>query len=674
MNTIHFYFNGGGIFMKTSENHLLSLLSNNDVTFFIPPYQRNYEWDKSQCEVFLNDIVRTAKSNLKGIYTEHFFGTIVYVENETMFGQPSKLVLTDGQQRITTTMLFLVAIRDVVEDENTKQFIENKFLMNKNVTDETEHKIKLKQVETDWEAYLNIILNRNLTEENKKSAVYQNYSYFLNQLNKMNKDGDIDLIEFVSKGLDRFSIVTIELQPDKNPWENPQEVFESMNSLGKPLSLADLVRNYLLLGKEADVQEKLYKDYWLHIEKQLPNQVSNFIRDFMQLKAEKSFKKATETNYKELYADFKYLFRDHNIETLLQDLNKYSDYYSFIVLGKSSGNPKVDQELEDLRTMGVTTVYSFLLGLIDNWKTKNLNDIELANLLNVLKVYFIRRRILKLTQGENKNLPLLAKKINEIIDIPDKKNIMFEILASQEHSMRLPNDYELENGLKVMNFYNNRYAKFILSLVEEKITKFRPNSNDNILQIEHIKPQTLNEKWINDLGDDFESTHQDYLNNIGNLTLIRHNQELGNKPFSEKKKIYSNNTGLQIAKTHIVDQVKWDKNSMEERREWLISFLLEEVLPIPKDMKLRNNYSQKKHRRLSFLDLQLIGEEINYISDKSIVATVVSDNEVEFEGKKWKLSPLTREIETRKGTVNQSGAYQGAQYWEYDNIKLAEIM
>src|SRR5690625_581199 len=104
----------GGILMKASENHLISLLSNNDVTFFIPPYQRNYEWDKTQCEVFLNDIVRTAESNINDIYTEHFFGTIVYVESDTVFGEPSKLVLTDGQQRITTAMLFLVAVREVV--------------------------------------------------------------------------------------------------------------------------------------------------------------------------------------------------------------------------------------------------------------------------------------------------------------------------------------------------------------------------------------------------------------------------------------------------------------------------------------------------------------------------------------------------------------------------------
>src|SRR5699024_7986581 len=150
--------------MKPSVSHLLDLLSSNDVTFFIPPYQRNYEWDRDQCGVFYNDIKRIAISNLNGEYSEHFFGTIVYVKNDTAFGEPSKLVLTDGQQRITTTMLFLVAIRDVIENEQNERFINDKYLTNENVTDMTEYKIKLKQVETDWEAYLNIILKNNLTE------------------------------------------------------------------------------------------------------------------------------------------------------------------------------------------------------------------------------------------------------------------------------------------------------------------------------------------------------------------------------------------------------------------------------------------------------------------------------------------------------------------------------
>ena len=663
----------GGIIVKPRDTNLLDVLSNHDVTFYIPPYQRNYEWEKDHCEVFLNDILKTTERNLEDTYTEHFFGTIVFFENERAFAEPSVLVLIDGQQRITTAMLFLVAIRDIVEDHKTKQWIENNYLKNQNSADSNNHKIKLKQVETDWEAYLNIILKRNLSEENKQSSVYKNYTYFLNSLKEIQEEGNLDLMNLVQNGLAKFSIVTIELEPHRNKWENPQEIFESMNSLGKPLSLADLVRNYLLLGKDAQVQERLYRDYWLHIEKQLPKEVSRFIRDFMQLKAQRSYKVASESNYKELYADFKELFEGKDVELLLKDLNKFSDYYSYIVLGKESDNYKVDQELEDIRTLRITTVYSFLLGLIDKWKQEELDDSEIHKILKVLKVYFIRRRLLGLTQGENKSLPLLAQRLNEIVESSNKDEIMFETLANLEHNLRLPNDYEVSNELREMNF-NNKNTKFIFSLIEEEITKFRPDKNDKTLQVEHIMPQRLNEYWISELGEDYETIHQSYLNNIGNLTLIRHNQELGNKSFQDKKKTYNNKAGLQIAKNCIIDKENWGENEIKERRDWIIKYLLQEVLKIPKHMRNRNNYVQGKRRRLSFMELQLLGEEINYISDKNIVAKVVSDNEVEFEGEIYKLSPLTREIETRKGTVNKSGSYQGAQYWEYQNIRLADIM
>lgn len=661
--------------MKATENYLLKVLSNNDVTFFIPPYQRNYEWDKSQCEVFFEDIKKTTIANQKGEESEHFFGTIVYVQNEAVFGQPNKLVLTDGQQRITTTMLFLVAIRDVIEDERSKEYIDSKYLKNDSVADETEYKIKLKQVETDWEAYRSIVLGLELLPETKASAIYENYNYFIEQLKELKESNTIPIEDLISKGIDKFSIVTIQLEPVKNHWENPQEIFESMNSLGKPLSLADLVRNYLLLGKNAEEQNRLYKNYWLTIEKQLPDQVSNFIRDYMQLQAKKDFKKATTSNYKELYSNFKNQFKKIATTDLLADLNKYSKYYSYIVLGRSSGNNMIDRRLSDLRTINVTILYSFLLSILEKWDVGDLTDDETVAVLDALIVYFLRRRILKLTQGENKNFPQLVRKVNRLVEAEDKKKKMFEILANQEHAIRLPNDIEVAAELKGMNFYNFSQAKFILALIEEAITKSRPDKNDKNLQMEHIMPQMLNQAWQEELGEGYEVTHQEFINNLGNLSLIRHNQELGNKPFGIKKDIYEKNAGLQIAKDEIINRSKWNKNSIQNRNKWLTNLILDKVLLIPDEMRNKNNFSQKgRNKRLSFTDLELIGETINYISDKSIELIVVNDREVEFEGKQWKLSPLTREIETRKGTVNPSGAYQGAQYWEYDGIKLSDIM
>ena len=228
--------------------------------------------------------------------------------------------------------------------------------------------------------------------------------------------------------------------------------------------------------------------------------------------------------------------------------------------------------------------------------------------------------------------------------------------------------------METMNFYNFRYCKFFLSLVEESLTKSRPDMSDTNLQIEHIMPQTLNDDWVKELGKNHETIHQELVHTIGNLTLIRHNKELGNKKFSEKKVIYEENAGLQIAKTNITDKKAWNAKTIKTRTDWIIDVLLQDVLEIPDSMRRVNNFTPKEGRGLSFQDLQLIGLDINFVDDPSIKARVIGDKEVEFEGKCWKLSPLTKEIQTRRGKENQSGKYQGAWYWEYDGIRLADII
>lgn len=658
--------------MKPIEQHLLEMLSNKNVTFFVPPYQRNYEWTESQCEVFFDDIVKVTELNLSGTQAEHFFGTIVYVQDEHIFGEPDVLVLTDGQQRITTTMLCLAAIRDSIEDDKAKAIIDSTYLKNEKVNSDTEYKIKLKQVETDWEAYKNIILYNDISEDNKKSAVWQNYSYFINRIKNEMVIKNYDLTKLIELGLDKFSLVTIQLEPKKNFWENPQEVFESMNSLGKPLSLADLVRNYILLGKDADEQEDLYHRYWLSIEKTLANVLSDYIRDYMQLKQKEAYKKATEKNYKELYSRFKEIFKGIDAQKLLDELKKYSKYYAQIALGESTGNSVVDSKLTDLRSLDVTTTYSFFMAIMDEWNKNNLTDKEVGDILEVFIIYFLRRKMLRLTQGENKAFPKLIKKIPLLISNNDKKLTMFEILANQENALRFPNDIEVRQQMQTMNFYNFSHCKFILSLIEENITKFRPVKTDKFLQIEHIMPRTLNDDWKAMLGEDNERVHQEYVNTIGNLTLIRHNQELGNKSFDEKKRVYINNAGLQIAKTKIVDCSKWTEEEIIRRRNWIVDYILDEIIPLPEDMKTKNNYANKESRLYSLSEHGLIGKYITYINDKSITVKVVGDREVEFEGKKWKLSPLVRELETRRGTVNSSGAYSGPTYWEYKGVNITE--
>lgn len=279
-----------------------------------------------------------------------------------------------------------------------------------------------------------------------------------------------------------------------------------------------------------------------------------------------------------------------------------------------------------------------------------------------------------MTTAENKQFPTLTKKIPDLEAATDKRAKMFDILARQETNLRLPNDLELTRELQNMNFYSFQYKKLYLSLVEEKLTKCRPDQTDDVLQVEHIMPHTLNDAWRNALGTNAEEIHQTYADNIGNLTLIRHNQELGQKIFSEKKKIYEEKAGLQIARTKITNHDTWDADAIKERMDWIISYILTDVLPIPDKMRKTNNFSADGKRKLSFIELQLIGEYITFHGDDTIRAKVVSDKEVEYEGEKIRLSPLTAKIRKLKGTATPSAAYQGAANWEYDGMLLADLI
>lgn len=659
--------------MKPDTTKILKLLSNRNITFFIPPYQRNYEWTNEQCEVFLSDVIKTAESNRLGKIASHFFGTVTYFQEQTSLTEPDKAILIDGQQRITTTMLFLAAVRDVIDDEELKKAIDNDYLKNEKNNSETEYKIKLKQVETDWEVYKHIVLKEDISQEEEKAPVYKNYAYFTSELIKM-KENNIDPGSLVNNGVQNFEIVTLELFPKQNSWENPQEIFESMNSIGKPLSLADLVRNYLLLGLDSQTQDRYYHNYWLKIEKALSGTVSSFIRDYMQCVECKSFKQATETNYKELYSNFKNCFIGMDSEELLQDLASCSEIYAYITKGISTGVAAIDREISDLKVVSISTAFSFIMKILILWKENKITAGDTVKMLDALRIYTIRRRLIMQGSSENKNFPLFTNKLDDVISAEDKRVAMFKLLSSSDNSMRLPNDLEMTRELEVMNFYNSKYCKFLLALIEENITKSRPDLADKCLQVEHIMPQTLSDEWKLSLGIEHDRIHTEYVNTIGNLTLIRHNQELSNDTFEEKKDVYENKAGLQIAREHIVNCKVWDEDAIKNRAKWIINYLLENIMPIPTDMRRINNFVAKEGKHLSFLELQIIGKEITFIAEPKYKAKVVSDAEVEFEGKKTRLSPLTRELYTRLGTVNKSGSYQGAQHWAFAGMKLYDLM
>ncbi len=665
--------------MKASPTYLLDSLSNNDVTFFIPPYQRNYEWSTDNCKVLLSDVKKVKEANLSNVKTEHFFGSIVYVVEEVGFGVPAKYILTDGQQRITTTMLLLTALRDSIDDPSYKKEIQRRYLENDRADESVEYKIKLKQVETDWEAYKLLVLEHDVPENLKNSSVYQNYLFFFKALDALADDDKKNLLE---KGLMKFSIISIQLEPDRNPWENPQEIFESMNSLGKPLSLADLVRNYLLMGKSTRQQSELYNGFWLTLEKRLPGKLSEFLRDWMQADQHRSFKVARESNYKELYGAFKDIARGRSVEELFESFVRFSHPYSIICGLEQTGLRALDRIIFDLNVIGVVPAYSYLAEVLAAWEVRLLSESDLVEVLTGIRTYLLRRRVLGVTLAENKFYPILGKRLGELCSAQDKTENLFRQLSSQEYALRLPNDDEMASRLRTLNFYNlgrsRNYPRLLLSMAEEHLTKSRPVWDDPRLQLEHIMPQKLNGDWRQMLGVDFEAVHQELVNNIGNITLIRHNQELGNKPFGDKKETYSGQSGLQVTQNRVLDREIWDDESIRRRQDYLINLITQKILAIPPSFKRASNWNQSENSSTSFDQRAklnpLIGETIEFISNPGMVAQVVSDSKVFFEGEEWALGPLTKALKERGGAkISKTTSFHGASNWSWDGVKLVDL-
>jgi uncharacterized protein with ParB-like and HNH nuclease domain len=668
--------------MKANPTYLLEALSNNDVTFFIPPYQRNYEWKLDTCKVFLDDVIKVALENQAGKKTEHFFGSIVYVVEESGFGQPARYILTDGQQRITTTMLFLMALRDSLEEKTYVNAIQLRYIENQRVSEDSDLKIKLKQVETDWEAYKHLALRKHesFPSELKNSAVYQNYTFFKRELDKRSQEVKKGLLE---RGLDKFSVISIELEPDKNPWENPQEIFESMNSLGQPLGLADLVRNFLLMGKSSKEQTKLYNDFWLKLEKQLPGKLSEFIRDWMQANQHRSYKVAKDSNHKELYSQFKEITQDRSYKDLFEEFVQFLEPYSIVSGVKSDESKSISSLLADLHAIGISPAYSYLTEVMMLRADGDLSESQVTEILTCIRTYLLRRRVLRLTQAENKAFPAFGLHVKQLIDSDDITKDFYRQLSSNEYALRLPNDDEVRSRLKTMNFYNfgtgRTYPLLMLSLIEEALTKARPNLDDEKLQLEHILPQTLTSEWRSMLGDNFEEDHNSFVHNIGNIALIRHNQELGNKSFREKKELYADKAGLQVTQNNVLSYELWNAESIIQRQTYLIDLLLQSAISIPQEFRFNNNWggisdsgSDPQFDSRKVLN-QLIGFTIQYIPNTVLEAQVINDTEVMFEGKEWKLGALTNELKRRSGSVSSSSNFHGPSNWEFDGTRLTHI-
>lgn len=579
--------------MDVQRSNLKDLVAKNVTSFYIPPYQRAYAWKKAEITRFFRDLCRIIESELDKECRdklEHFFGTLV-VKNEPVGIAGTRTIIIDGQQRVTTGLILLMAVRDLITDPKSQKLITDTYLVNPSST--FEDKIKLKQVTKDWDAYRALVLGHPMIP----GAVTEAYKTFRRLLSDYcAEDERVSLKHFIL-ALGRVNVAVIILDERAYKGEDPQIIFETLNSLGRPLTFSDLIRNFILLNMSSQKQTEAYEKVWYpKIEEPLGESTSSFLRDYLQLKLATSLKSISDSNTKELYQQFKDYATDNweSRDELMTDIVDYIDCYRFIIDPDFTGSVSTDPRVKELtrnifQDIGTEAFKPLVLGLLHHHCHSGHNEAQLISLLTTIRTYLIRRRILKLTQGENKAIPRLCDRIEEIYS---GKTSLINLLSSQMYRLRMPNDIEIRSTLESLNFYKEltRYAKLILGKIEEHRAKVAVDFRDPKITIEHIMPQTITTAWRDELGEDADEIHARYLHNIGNLILTEFNVEMSNTSFENKKNRLA--TSSLAYRLDIMDKERWSLESILSHQKVMINAFID-TFSLPDEYQRAENWKQR---------------------------------------------------------------------------------
>ncbi len=578
--------------MEAKKIRILDFIGKGKKTFNIPVYQRNYDWQEENCKKLFTDIENIIKHNEE---IEHFLGTVVYVLTK-IERDYEEYVLIDGQQRITSISLLLKALHEKIISEDTKESIWEQYLINKKSPDNI--RIRLKPIESDSVSYKQLIDNN---DDSSNSNVCRNYKIFKELLENSHYSA-----EQIYSALYKIELVTIKLEKDKKS-ENPQLIFESLNSTGLSLTQADLIRNYLLMNSEYEKQTVLYKNFWLKIEIKLTNKkISDFIRDFLTMKTGKI------ANKNKVYDDFKEYMRiqkELNEEAVLEELVTYSKYYNWF-LNANSNNEKINEKLKHFKYLKNTTVYPLLLSIFeDTYYYKKLDEDKLLKIIDLLISYIFRRTICGYkTSSINKVFASIPKKI---LENQNEKDIYFKIeknLMERRLETIFPRDEEFKLNFIKYNFEKNKeLLKYTLKELEQKVSNNVINNTSN-LNIEYIMPENLNSEWKLELGEKkFENTHLEYLGTIGNSSLIENDLLRYNKNFKTKKEFYQK-SNIEITR-NINNYQVWTDNEIKNRAEQLYE-KSKEIWSIPAGYKI------KKLNNIEYGKEYLLNSSINVTGEK----------------------------------------------------------
>ena len=556
--------------MKATETRVEDFLSANKTQFVIPVYQRNYDWSTSECKQLLDDILEVGSNK---DMNAHFIGSIVYIHDDVYTSSRIKeLTIIDGQQRLTTLTLIYLTIYNLAKKLNYEGLtneINETYLINKYASED--EKLKLKPTENNDKAIQFLIRDSENEEFQEFSKIVDNYNYFKGRILEEN-------FEYVLEGLSKLMFVEISLDRDK---DDPQRIFESLNSTGLELSQADLIRNFILMGLNRTDQAKIYSKYWDIIEKFAKDEstnvskVSDYIRDYLTLENKKI------PNKNKVYIEFKNKYPTNTLEeleTVLIKIRNWVYHYNKLLNPQNEPDKDIRIQLEFISRLEINVVYPFLLKVYDDYFTKVIDKKIFIEVLELIQSYTWRRFIVGLpTNALNKTFMGLYDKVNTSSYLESIQLILISKLGIQ----KFPKDLEVIEALKTKDVYGikSKNRVYLLERLENHNNKERVQIENNPdITIEHIFPQNPDVKWKQELGnDEFTYIKDNLTNTIANLTLSGNNGKLGNKVFKDKRDM--KDAGYKDSRLWLNKDLahydRWGKSEIEKRFDILSKRFLE---------------------------------------------------------------------------------------------------
>lgn len=671
--------------MQVGKNNISQFLTANHVCFVIPVYQRNYDWKEENCKQLWEDIwyVSEEPDNVT-----HFLGTIC---SSGVIAHEKTII--DGQQRITTVTLIIKAIHDSSKDEDFKNDLK-KYLLNRGYCVPPNHKVKLQLNFRDNAIYTKLLSSETFTdvsdldESMSESRLYQNYLFFYNTVVNLDMDQRIRVIGALEK------LIIVELDIEN---EDPQEIFESLNSTGLDLTDVDLLRNFLLMSLDRETQSRLYERYWYPMEENVgpSNMVRFFIDYFILSKKSDALMirgRRAHMSVGHLYEGFKEYYKSLSgtdltrgassevTEKLLEDMFKWSKVFKSLVFGS-----KVDMNnLGEMDRVIYSIVYineaissrPLLMYILDNYQRGIFDESQTMKMLNACLSMVFRSKVTKSRGMTGQSVGNMLLRLSED-DTVDPVARFWKAITMGRGDFAFPSDDDFRfalNNRQVFDILRSNGTRYLLYSLEQKSpsAKGLPRYDDSNIQIEHIMPKTLSPEWIEYLGES-AGRHSDYLNKLGNLTLTNNNPEMSNNIFDQKKLWYAESSFHYTRK--LAERDSWSIESIISRGETLTEMCVQlwayppeyQVEPLQESLDTSSR-KRKQSFRFSMVGLSE-GDEIEFVEDRNKVAVVVDDTNVEYEGEIYSLTRLAAFLKKK----DSSAGMHGPQYFMYNGVTLDDL-